>query len=289
MVVGAGLIGTSIALALTEKGARIHLSDIDRAAVEVAVRRGAGEADEPPGKVDLVIVAVPPSKTGAVIAEMQRRDAAHFYTDVASVKSSIAEDVVRRGGSAVSYVGGHPMAGGERSGPLAADPGLFHGRRWAVCPQSAADPAAVAAVRTAATMCGATPVLMAASAHDRIVARVSHVPHLAASLVAARLSDADRGTLALAGKGIQDVTRIAAGDPALWLDIVAANAAGVAEVLDELAADLVALSAGVRDLTSADAVERRVGASAVADVLRRGKKGRDRMAAGSTAARIQSN
>jgi prephenate dehydrogenase len=143
------------------------------------------------------------------------------------------------------YVGGHPMAGSERSGPLAASAALFDGRPWAVTPHDASDPAAVALVEELVRVCGAVPVRLTPDEHDRAVARTSHVPHLLASLVAARLAEAPEQHLALSGQGVRDVTRVAAGDPTLYGQIVAANSAAVLDLLGEVRAQLDTLIAAV--------------------------------------------
>src|ERR1700750_2351585 len=148
-----------------------------------------------------------------------------------------------------SYVPGHPLAGREKHGPAAARADLFLGRTWALCPAAETSEAAVAAVTTVITTCGAVPVRTDAAAHDRWVALVSHAPHLVAAAMAARLEPAPTEALDLAGQGLRDVTRIAAGDTALWTQILAANAEPVAEVLAAVAADL---AEAARMLTDGD-------------------------------------
>jgi prephenate dehydrogenase len=148
------------------------------------------------------------------------------------------------------YVGGHPMAGSERSGPLAASATLFDGRPWAVVPHAASDPAATAAVSELARLAGSSVVLLSPEEHDLAVARTSHLPHLLAVLMAGRLADAPAEHLALSGQGVRDVTRIAGGDPALWEQIVTGNSPAVAglltQVRDQLDVLIDAVSAGDR-------------------------------------------
>jgi prephenate dehydrogenase len=148
-----------------------------------------------------------------------------------------------------SYVPGHPLAGREKHGPAAARADLFLGRTWALCPAAETSEAAVAAVTTVVRTCGAVPVRTDAAAHDRWVALVSHAPHLVAAAMAARLEAAPTEALDLAGQGLRDVTRIAAGDTGLWTQILAANAEPVAEVLAAVAADL---AEAARMLTEGD-------------------------------------
>ena len=144
------------------------------------------------------------------------------------------------------YVGSHPMAGSERSGPLAASAALFDGRPWAVTPHESSTPEAVAVVRALVALCGGVEVSLTPEEHDLAVARTSHLPHLMSSLVAGRLADAPGDHLALSGQGVRDVTRIAAGDPALWKQIVVANAdRPCSALLDEVRGELDQLRAAV--------------------------------------------
>ncbi|HEY2549832.1 MAG TPA: prephenate dehydrogenase [Streptosporangiaceae bacterium] len=258
VVIGTGLIGTSVALALREQGSQVWLADREQGAAEMAAGLGAGQllppGGPPGGQADVAVLAMPPAAVAPSLADAQRKGLARCYTDVASVKELPLAGATRLGCDLGSYVPAHPLSGRERSGPAAARADLFLGRPWAICasPQTAAS--CVAAVSELATACGAHPVLMSAPDHDRWVALVSHVPHLVAAVMAARLEHAPAAALALAGQGLRDVTRIAAGDAALWAEILGANAAHACEVAlaaaDELrtAADaLGALAEGDED------------------------------------------
>lgn len=238
-IVGTGLLGASIGLALRALGVDVVLADPSRTTVLLARDVGAGRLpapdDAPPR---LVVVAAPPDVTGeVVVAELAAHPQA-VVTDVASVKGAVIAALRAAGADLTRYVGSHPMAGSERSGPTAARPDLFTGRPWVVVGTERSTGEAVLVVRDLVTDLGATPVLLDAGLHDEAVAVISHVPQIAASLVAARLRDADPAALDLAGQGLRDVTRIAAGDPALWTSILAANAAAVLPVLQALRADL---------------------------------------------------
>ena len=136
--------------------------------------------------------------------------------------------------------------------PAAARADLFLGRPWAICPAPETSAAATAAVTALASGCGAQPVRMLAADHDRWVALVSHIPHLVAAAMAARLELAADDALALAGPGLRDVTRIAAGDAGLWTQILAANAAHAASLLPAIAADLTAAAAALAGLAEGD-------------------------------------
>jgi prephenate dehydrogenase len=254
-VIGTGLIGTSVALALREHGAAVWLADADAEAARLAVHLGAGEPlpvpDAAPemGRADVAVIAVPPSAVAASLAAAQARDLARCYTDVASVKQLPVEAARALGCDMTSYVPGHPLAGREKHGPAAARADLFLGRTWALCPAPETSEQAVAAVTDLIQTCGAVPVRTSPAAHDRWVALISHAPHLVAAAMAARLEAAPSEALDLAGQGLRDVTRIAAGDTVLWTQILAANAEPVADILAAVAADL---AEAARMLTDSD-------------------------------------
>lgn len=240
LVIGCGLIGTSIALGLTERGVPVHLRDAKPNNVALAESVGAGTAD-PVDDPALVVVATPP----AAVVPTARAALAEFpeavVTDVASVKADIAAAVTDP-----RFVPGHPMAGKERSGPMAAVAPLFEGRAWAIVPTEHTDPAAVEVVESLATTLGAVTRTMGPQAHDRAVALVSHVPHLMSVLTAGLLTEARTEELALAGQGLRDVIRIAGSDRGLWVDIIGSNAEQVGGFLDVLAERLEDLRAAVR-------------------------------------------
>jgi prephenate dehydrogenase len=164
------------------------------------------------------------------------------------------------------------MAGRERSGPGAARADLFEGRPWVVTP-GAADARSVGRARLLIDLCGGVAVEMDPAAHDTAVALVSHVPQVAASLVAARLAEGPDGALALTGQGLRDVTRVAASDPDLWVDVLTANAGPVARVLTELRQDVDAVVHALHEVAD-DAEWAR---TALREVLLRGNAGRARL------------
>lgn len=246
-VVGTGLIGASIGLALSHKGFRVLLSDPSPTAQALAADLGAGVVDDETA-ADVVFVAAPPDVAAAVVAAQLKRWPSAVVSDVASVKQRVAEQLqaLAEADELHRYVGSHPMAGRERSGAVAAQADLFEGRTWVVCPQDGTDPDAVGLVQGLAHATGAAVVTMSADEHDAAVAVVSHLPQLAASAVAAQLRELPDEAIALSGGGIRDVTRIAESDPMLWTQILAGNAAAVAPVLQRVSAQLhaVALSLG---------------------------------------------
>jgi prephenate dehydrogenase len=272
LVVGTGLIGTSVALALRRSGVTVHLSDRDPVAARRAADLGAGEVSVPGSQVDLAVVAVSPSATAGVAAGLLTGNVAATVVDTAGVKTTVLQEVRRVLGRTGHFVGTHPMAGRERSGPGAARADLFEGRPW-VLVDADSEPPSRARARTLVELCGGVPIAMEDLAHDAAVALVSHVPQVAATLVAARLAEGDDAALALAGQGLRDVTRVAASDPDLWVDVLAANAEPVARVLTELRQDVDSVIAALREI--ADDPE--WGRASLRELLIRGNAGRARL------------
>jgi prephenate dehydrogenase len=235
LIIGTGLIGTSIGLALD--GRDVWLSDADPDSAALAADLGAGQvhAGQP---ADLAVLAVPPDAVAATLLSAQRAGLARFYTDVASVKQLPVSQAAAAGCDMSVYVPSHPLAGREKHGPAAARADLFLGRTWAICRTPLASADAEDALRWLIGACGAISLTTDPAVHDRWVALTSHAPHVVAAAMAARLKDADGRALDLAGQGLRDTTRIAAGDTALWIQILAGNAGPVAEVLAEVATDL---------------------------------------------------
>lgn len=252
-IVGTGLIGTSLGIALTRAGFRVTLVDPSPTAARLARDLEAGEiAGDPADAPDLVVVAAPPDVAAqVVVAELGRWPEA-VVTDVASVKGAVADAVRDGGGDLTRYVGSHPMAGREKSGAGAARGDLFDGRAWVVVPTETSRADAVDLVRQAATAVGSAVSVMGAAEHDAAVAVVSHMPQLAASLVAGRLREVSDPAVALAGQGLRDVTRIAASDPRLWTQILAGNAAAVRDVLTALRHDLDEVIGALDQLSDGD-------------------------------------
>ncbi|WP_405672563.1 prephenate dehydrogenase [Streptomyces sp. NBC_01530] len=277
LVIGTGLIGTSAAIALSQRGVVVHLADHDPEQARTAAALGAGTDDAPDGPVDLAIIAAPPAHVAGVLADAMRRGVARGYLDVASVKGGPRRELETRGLDLSAYIGTHPMSGREKSGPLAATGDLFEGRPWVLTPTRDTDTEVLNLALELVSHCRAVPVVMDADAHDRAVALVSHMPHLMSSLVAARLQNAEEAAVRLCGQGIRDVTRIAASDPGMWIDILSANPGPVADLLSDVAADLEEAVQALRSLQSSDEAKRRAGTSGVEDVLRRGNAGRVRV------------
>src|ERR1700728_2049503 len=217
LVQGTGLIGTSVALALREKGTEVFLSDADPATAKLAADLGAGavvpDLRDAKGIADVAVLAMPPALVGRELAFAQECAVADVYTDVASVKVLPARQARDLGCDLEAYVPAHPLAGREKHGPAAAQADLFLGRTWAICPLPETSRDAVDAVTGLAVACGADPVVTDPATHDRWVALVSHAPHLVAVAMAARLapSAVPADALKLAGQGLRGGAPDAAG------------------------------------------------------------------------------
>ncbi len=238
LVVGTGLIGTSVALSLRRAGVDVLLSDVDDANLAIAIEQGAGRVAAATDRPVLVLVAVPPRHAPAVLAEASKSHPDATITDVTSVKERVLLEAVSLGADPVRLVGGHPMAGREVSGAAGARADLLDDRLWVVTPlpQSAIDH--VRRVHRLVSACGAFPVEMGLADHDAAVALVSHAPQVLSSVLAGRLATSDAEHVRIAGQGLRDMTRIAASNVPMWSDILAANAGPVADVLDGIIAEL---------------------------------------------------
>jgi prephenate dehydrogenase len=258
-VIGTGLIGSSVGLALRRAGWHVTGADRDPAVVAAAADVGAlDEVGRDPG-AELTVIAVPTGSVAEVAAEALA--AGGVVTDVGSVKAPVVTAVDHP-----RFVGGHPMAGSEALGPRGARADLFEGATWVLTPTASTDAAAQALVHSVARSLGAEVVTLDPVSHDRLVAAVSHVPHLTAAALmglAAERSEEHAAVLRLAAGGFRDMTRIAAGEPGIWLDICDDNRAAILEVLDELIGRLGDLRSVV-DRRDADALGRRLQAAQVA-------------------------
>lgn len=286
-VIGAGLIGTSIGLALERTGREVLMLDVDRTAVELAEQLGAGIRWPTGQRVDHAVLAVPPRAMPAVLLSAQRTGLASTFSDVGSVKVNTQREAETLRVDMGTFCGGHPIAGRERSGASAARPDLFEGRPWVLTPGPLTSAVALRATTELAQACGAHVLTMTAAEHDDALALVSHVPQLVASLLAARLEGSPEEVLRLAGTGLRDTTRIAGSDPALWSEVIAANPIPTRRILAELAADLdrllVALAVDQQDNSGPTGPANAAGAAeselttVVHDLVRRGNTGRHRL------------
>lgn len=289
LIVGTGLIGTSIALALRSHGVTVWLSDPSPTSLALATDMGGGvpldEVADEDGSLKMVVIAAPPDVTGGIIVDCLRRYPGAVVTDVASVKDAVVEDVAKlavvdrtQGGTLEGelprYVGSHPMAGRARSGASHADGDLFFGRPWVIVPTEFSSDSSILKVRNLAVDMGAVPSELAPREHDEAVALVSHVPQLVSSLLAARLVAAPVEALGLAGQGLRDTTRIAASDPGLWTAIIAGNAGPVVDILRSLQVDLDELVERLSEPgSSGNLPVARGAAGAIAKVIASGNRG----------------
>jgi prephenate dehydrogenase len=230
-VIGLGLIGGSVALALTARGWRVHGEDRDPTRLDQAVRKGAIAARGVAPDAVITFVATPVSSI-ADAAKMALSATRGVVTDVGSVKGPVTAAVPDP-----RFCGGHPMAGSELDGLDGADAALFEGAVWVLTPAADTTDETFAAVARVVADLGAEVVALPAERHDALVAVVSHVPHLTAAAlmtVADQRGEEHAALLRLAAGGFRDMTRIAAGQPEIWLDICAENRTAIVEALDAL-------------------------------------------------------
>lgn len=270
-VVGIGLIGGSFAAACKALPSppQILGVDTDPAAIAYALEHGiidAGvTADEAEGRSclrangsDLVVLATPAAHAEAWLEKLGEWEFEGVVTDVASTKSGVQRAARKYLKPPARFVGGHPMAGSERSGITAARPDLFEGAYWILTPAADTDPDAFSSLHALITSLGARVVSVEPRDHDEAVAIVSHVPHVAAAAlcdVAAAHAGEGRELLRLAAGGFKDTTRIAAGSPELWTGICLDNADALAAGLRELRGVLGEFEAMVR-ANDAEAIRR---------------------------------
>lgn len=266
-IVGSGLLGASVGLRLRAHGVDVVVTDASRTAARLAVDYGAGREPDAADAPSLIVVAVPPDAVADVVAAELAAFPEATVTDVASVKTAPLGELAALGADLSRYVGSHPLAGRERGGPISARADLFLGRPWVVCTREDLERTRVSLVEALALDLGAIPVEMDARSHDEAVALVSHTPQLVSTLMARRLSGATDAALGLAGGGVRDVTRVASSDPALWVQILAANAPTVAEILRAYRDDLDEVIAALENIDEPG------GRRAIAETLAGGNAG----------------
>lgn len=244
-VIGLGLIGGSIGLALRARGWYVTGEDINSATEQAAIECGAIDEVGLDRTAEITFVAVPV----LVAADQVKRALAETtgtVTDVGGVKASICRNC-----DDPRFVGGHPMAGSELDGLDGADGDLFNGAVWVLTPVEHSDDTTFAGVASVVASLGAEVVALSPERHDQLVAVVSHVPHLTAATLMGLASDRAEehaALLRLAAGGFRDMTRVASGLPEIWLDICAENQPAILDVLDQLIDGL----SEMRALISAD-------------------------------------
>ena len=171
-IVGTGLVGSSLGMALTRAGADVLLEDLNSSHARIAAGLGAGRVATDDEPVDAIVVASPPAAIAGVVTRMLERHPEAVITDVGSVKSSIIRAVTAASDRPERYVPGHPMAGSQLTGPLTASADLFTDRTWVITPQAGNSPEDVDLVHRLARLCGARVVELDADLHDEAVAQV---------------------------------------------------------------------------------------------------------------------
>ena len=270
-IVGAGLLGSSIGLALSAKGVDVILDDVSPSTVRLAVDYGAGRTAAEGDAPELIVVAVPPDVTARIVAAELTAYPDALVTDVASVKVAPLEELRALGADLSRYIGSHPMAGRERGGAASARADLFIGRPWVIAGHDDISYRRAAPVENLALDLGALPIEMLAEEHDASVALVSHVPQVIASLLAARLRTAPDAAISLAGQGLRDTTRIASSAPELWVQILGANAGRASGILADFRDELDTVIRAIDDPAAPGA--RR----AIADAISNGNTGVSRI------------
>lgn len=249
-IVGTGLLGASIGLALRSQGIDVALADSSPSSVHLASDLGAGRPAHSDDSPKIIVVCVPPDVTADVIEAELKAFPDAVVTDVASVKLFPLHQLQARGVDITHYVGGHPLAGRERGGAISARGDLFLGRPWVVCRDEETPAWALALVEDLVLDLGAVPIEMTPEAHDEAVGLVSHVPQIVSSLMAKQLEGASDEAVRLAGQGVRDVTRIAASSPELWIQILGANKDSIVGVLENLQKDLQNVTDALRDISA---------------------------------------
>jgi prephenate dehydrogenase len=256
-IVGSGLIGTSIGLALVAKGVTVTMVDIDDKAASLA-QDLMGESSHIPtdkGNPEITVIASPISSISQVIRDEIQQGFNLGFIDISSVKVNPVLEVHSTGLEMDRFLPSHPMAGREVGGAESARADLFQGRPWAIDPAGVYEPL-LAAGRELIELCGGNILEIPASEHDRAVALVSHLPQIMSSLLAAQLEGAPAEWLDLSGSGLRDTTRIAASSPTLWREIIAANSQALIPLIDRLIESLRDLNRSLAtDPSSEGAVE----------------------------------
>jgi prephenate dehydrogenase len=252
-IVGLGLIGGSLALAARRAWPRLRIAGLDHGAALEAARLlvafdTLGEGVDVVCGAELVVLAAPVRQNALVLAELAPAlDDGVLVTDVGSTKRATVE-AARRLPSPLSFIGGHPLAGAARGGLALARGDLFEGRRWILTPDpGASDEAHLLRLRTFVEGLGALPHVMPVDEHDRLLAYLSHLPQLAASVLMETVGVAVGDRLELAGPGLADTTRLASSPSAIWEDICATNADAIGPALDALIARLQAVRVRLHD------------------------------------------
>jgi prephenate dehydrogenase len=243
-IVGSGLIGTSIGLGLVQRGIAVEMVDSEPSAQALARDLTGGVVVVDP---ELVIFALPTSGLSQVIQSEIAINPQSTFMDVGSVKNEVVLQVKTFSGLSTRFLPTHPMAGREIGGASSARADLFQGRSWILTPEPDCAPESKNLVLELITLLGATPIELSALDHDAAVAKISHLPQIAASLVAKQLAGTPAEWMELAGQGLRDTTRIAGSDEKLWKEIIYSNRAEISQLLISLQNDLTQMIKSLDD------------------------------------------
>ena len=230
-IVGAGLIGTSIALALNSRGVAVELVDNDPTAAALANDLAKGRSLSSP---ELVVLAIPTESIPLTIEREFALNPNSTFMDVGSVKTEPIVHIQKSSLPLSRFVPTHPMAGREVGGAHSARADLFTTRSWILTPTAECSAQSLAAVRELIDLVGATAIVLPADEHDRAVAAISHLPQIASTLLAHSLEGAPAQWLDLAGSGLRDTVRIAGSDPQLWSEILYSNREQILELIQQM-------------------------------------------------------
>lgn len=251
LVVGAGLIGTSVGAALVERGHRVAFEDLDRArAAAAAAAVARAESPIALAEFDIVVVAVPPAITAIELIRLARLYPRSTVMDTCSVKAEPQAEV-EASGQFANVVLSHPLAGSAAAGPDGASATLFRGRSWALCATAGSTEAHCRRAHALVLECGAVPHWLSAVRHDEVVAATSHVPQLVASTLAASIAPLGEAARTLSGPALAEMTRVADSPSELWSQIALANAPAVAAALDVVIDELIAVGSALKSADGA--------------------------------------
>jgi prephenate dehydrogenase len=260
-IVGFGLIGGSMALAIRERWPSVRITAVDRPPV-LAGGAGNGAIDPAAHGVtdlsgnDLVVLAAPVEQNIRLLPEVAAvlGDAA-MITDVGGTKRDIVKAAAALPGSRATFVGGHPIGGAEHGGFAFARADLFRGRPWILTPHESIAQQTIDHLAGFVQSLGARPTMMDAEEHDRLMAFLSHLPQLTVSALMEVVGEATSSSgLRLAGRGLVDSTRLASSPADVWRDVCASNAGDIGVALDLLIARLQQLRARLADASTVEAV-----------------------------------
>lgn len=276
-IIGMGLMGGSFALAIKGKYPKMHITAYDQSPENLQLAHQRGGIDEIAPSLaavargaEIIVLATPVGNYDGILQGLKPHlEQGTLITDLGSIKGYVSRVVAKALPPGVNFIGGHPMAGSERGGFTAATATLFENAYYFLCPQEQVPLALLERYKGLVASLGAFPILITPREHDQIVARISHLPHLTASLLVNLLEDQeDEETFA--GGGFRDITRIASGNPMMWRDILLYNRQAILAEIEKLQLSLETF----KDLLSLGDQQ------GIYQILHRAKKRRDRLPSG---------